>query len=459
MKNRFLTPMANNNDCFVPEIWAMESLAILQENMVAANLVHRDFSNEIAEFGDTVNTRRPNEFTAQRKTDTDDVTVQDASSTNVAVQLNQHIHTSFTIKDGERSKSMKDLVATYIQPAALSLARAVDQIVLGQYVHFLGNNAGQLGAMSSSNAKDYILDGRQVMNENKAYANGRNLIVTVDSETQMLKVAELTNAEKIGDNGTAMREASMGRRLGFDIFMSQNASYIGTGNTAKTGAINSVGGHAAGTTVLVVDGFTGTLTAGSFLKIAGDGTVLRVASSTATLGNATGITLTSGLKRAVADDAVVTVYTPGAVNLVAGYDAGYAKAIVVDGFTVAPKVGQLVAFGTASAVYTVIGAPTTTSITLDRPLEAAIANDDAVAIGPAGSYNLAFHKNALALVSRPLALPRSGLGASGGVASFNNIAMRVVMTYNGSSQGTLCTMDMLLGVKVLDTDLGCVILG
>ena len=106
LKNRFVIPMANDNDCYVPEIWAMESLAIMQENMVAASLVHRDFSNEIAEYGDTVNTRRPTEFEAKRKTDTDDVTVQDAVSTNVAVQLNQHIHTSFTIKDGEQSKSM-----------------------------------------------------------------------------------------------------------------------------------------------------------------------------------------------------------------------------------------------------------------------------------------------------------------------------------------------------------------
>lgn len=47
---------ANDNDAFVPEIWAQEGLAILEENMVAANLVHRDFENEIARFGDVVNT-------------------------------------------------------------------------------------------------------------------------------------------------------------------------------------------------------------------------------------------------------------------------------------------------------------------------------------------------------------------------------------------------------------------
>ncbi|MEX0827859.1 MAG: hypothetical protein WD005_02800, partial [Haliea sp.] len=48
-----------DNDAFVPEVWAQEGLAILEENMVAANLVHRDFENQIASFGDVVNTRRP----------------------------------------------------------------------------------------------------------------------------------------------------------------------------------------------------------------------------------------------------------------------------------------------------------------------------------------------------------------------------------------------------------------
>lgn len=38
----------NEGDAFIPEIWARQGLAILKENMVAGNLVHRDFSNQIA---------------------------------------------------------------------------------------------------------------------------------------------------------------------------------------------------------------------------------------------------------------------------------------------------------------------------------------------------------------------------------------------------------------------------
>ena len=71
---------ANDNDSFIPEIWANESLMILQNQMVMGNLVHRDFSDEVASFGDVVNTRRPNDFTSKRKTDADNVTVQDAVS-------------------------------------------------------------------------------------------------------------------------------------------------------------------------------------------------------------------------------------------------------------------------------------------------------------------------------------------------------------------------------------------
>lgn len=457
--NRFFS---NDLDAFVPELWSKESLAILEENMVAGNLVYREFSNTLANFGDTVNTRRPAEFEAKRKVVTDDVTIQDATATNVPVKLNQHIHTSFMLRDGEESLSFMDLVAVYLRPAMLAQARMIDQIVLGQFAQFLMNIAGSLDALSSSNAKDYILDTRQVLNENKAYVNGRNMVVNPSSETEMLKVDLFVSAEKVGDQGTALRQASLGQKLGFDIFMCQNMSSIATGNTKKTGAINNAGGYAAGVATLVVDGFTGTLTPGAFLTIAGDMTPLRIASTTATLGNATGIVLSTtspfnGLRRAVTDDAVINVYTPGAVNNASGYAVGYSKAITVDGFSVAPRVGQLVAFGTAAALYTIVGTPTTTSILLDRPLDAAISDDDAVCIGPPGDYNFAFHRDAIALVIRPLAMPR--VSAIAGSATYKNLSMRTVITYEGRGQGHLVTLDMLAGIKVLDTDLGAVLLG
>src|ERR1700722_3724839 len=85
-------------DAYIPELWANESIAILEENMVLGNLVHRDFEPLIAAYGDVVNTRKPGEFIPMRKTAADSVTVQTPTATSVPVVLNQHLHTSFIIK-------------------------------------------------------------------------------------------------------------------------------------------------------------------------------------------------------------------------------------------------------------------------------------------------------------------------------------------------------------------------
>jgi hypothetical protein len=92
---------ANDNDAFIPEIWAQEGLVILEENMVAANLVHRDFEDEIKNFGDVVNTRRPGNFKIARKIDGDTLVPQNANATNVQVPLDQWFTMPFTIRDGE----------------------------------------------------------------------------------------------------------------------------------------------------------------------------------------------------------------------------------------------------------------------------------------------------------------------------------------------------------------------
>lgn len=450
----------NDTDAYVPEFWANESLAILEENMVIGNLVHRDFEPIIQAHGDIVNTRRPGEFISTRKTPNDDVTVQDATATNVPVPLDQLLHVSFMIRDGEESKGFKSLVDEYMKPAMLAQARMVDQILLGQVYQFLLYTYGHLNGLSSSNAIQYITGVRNKMNINKAYVDGRNLIVTPNAETQFLQNAAFTDADRVGDNGTALREASLGRKLGFDTFMSQNQPSIATGNSTLAGAINLTAGYAAGTTVMTVDSFTGAVTTGNWLTVVGDDTPQQITAHTETLGNTTSITISPGLRSAVVDNAVVTTYTAGKINLTAGYAAGWAKPLVYDTFTVDPQVGHMVTFGTTTTKYSIVQVDTTAkTIVLDRPLVAALADNDNINISPPGEYNFAFHRNALALVSRPLAAPRAGIGAQSAVINVNGLSMRATITYNGTKQGTLVTLDMLLGIAVLDAKLGAVLLG
>jgi len=446
---------ANDNDAFIPEVWAQESLMILEANMVIANLVHRDFQNEIANFGDIVNTRRPDTFTAARKTDTDDVSTSDASSTNVQVPLNQHLYTSFLIRDGEQSKSFKDLVAEYLYPGVLSIAQSLDEIVSSMTYQFLANNAGLLGTDATKAA---VIAAREKLNDNKCPLQGRNLVVTPSTEGALLGITDFVAADRIGDEGTALREGSLGRKFGFDIYMCQNQPSIAAGNTIVTGAVNEGDGYVIGSTAITVDALSAAITNGSWCTIAGDAAPQKI---TGTTGGETptALVISPGLYRAVVDDAVVTIYTPGAINLSAGYDSGYVKSLAVDAFAVAPKVGQLVTIGAGASpeAYGLMSTPTTTAILPNLPLAAAATNDDAVGIGPAGDYNFAFHKNAVALVTRPLAQPIADTGVKSFVASYNGLSIRVTIGYNMTKQGHQVTLDLLAGVKELDSDLGCVL--
>lgn len=444
---------------FIPTWWANETLAILYEQMIASKLVNRDFDKYFQKFGDTVNTRRPREFVGKRKVKGDPVTTQDVIADNVAVRLDQWNHVSFIIDDVEQTMSMKKLQDEYAVPAAKALARMMDQTILGQYPRFLPNVSGVLGGLTGQNVKDGIIDLRQVMDDNKAYQEGRNLILTSKTEADMLRPEFFTSAEKVGDEGTALRTASLGTKLGINFFKDLNMSNVLPGNTTRTFQINLTAGYSTGTTSILVDTGTGEITPGTWIDIGG--IPYQVASRTGTAPT-TAVVLTYGLRKAVANDAAVTVYTPGAVNNAAGYVAGWSKDITVDGFSVAPRVGQFVSFGAdLSNRYTIIQVTGLTTILLDRALEVALTDNDTVNIGPAGAYNLCIHPNAITLAIRGLAPVIANTGALSDTRSDpeTGLTVRATISYDALYQRQRWTLDFLSGIQVLDTDLGAVLLG
>ena len=461
------TFFVNSVDAYTPQLWANESLLILHENLVAAQLVYQDFSPYIAEHGDTVNTRRPAKFTAIRKDVNDSVTTQDATATNVPVVLNQLPHVSFVIRDAQASKAFKDLVTEFLAPAMLAMAKIVDQSIIGQYTSFLGNQYGQIGGLNTAaNVRGYMLGVRQNMNVSQAPLTGRNLLWTPTSETAALNTDLFTQAQQVGDGGTALQNAVLGRKLGFDNYMSQLVSGVATSATNLVAGSGIVATAAAyGTTTITISGLTAAIPAGSWCTI--DSRPYRVVSSTGG-STPTAITITSpGLLASAAVNAVVQCYSSGTIAADYGSHTnylalGYAGPITITGLTNLPTPGQLVTFTTAStsATYTVIQVDSVNSaIGLDRPLDVALATSNTVNPGPAGQFNFAFHRNAIALVCRPLAMPPDGLGARAAVVNYNGLSMRALVAYNSDLQGVRVTLDMLYGVKVLDTNLGAVMLG
>jgi hypothetical protein len=457
---------ANDNDALIPEKWALEGLMQLEEQMVVANLVHRDFENEIANFGDTVNAHRPGEFKIRRKNDTTStLDKQDAVASNVPVKLNQWFYNSFIIKDGEQSKSFKDLLAMYLVPSMRTIARSIDRALIGHVHKFasFGTPAGRCGRLQnldSATSHEVVLEAREILNQNNAPLDeNRSLLLSSMSETALLKNTMFLKAMERGDGGNALTNANLGRILGFNTFLAQNVPYCNLLNAdVVVGTVTAaeVVGEAG-----ALDCTLGASVVGEFCNVAGNDQPTWITALTAAT---TDVTLNEPLKYATGAGAVLTLYA--AANVEATYAVAYDQQIEVSHTSgKAPQIGQLMAFGTGGSrhVYTIIEvdviSATNTYVMLDRPLDYSVAQNDAAFPGPAGSLNMALHRECVALVTRPVAVPPNAMGVLSGAGAYNGIGMRVSMQYDINAGGTVVNCDILAGIKELDTNLAVALLG
>lgn len=71
---------------------------------------------------------------------------------------------------------------------------------------------------------------------------------------------------------------------------------------------------------------------------------------------------------------------------------------------------------------------------------------------PRTYHNMAFHRDAFVLVTRPLPAPPAGHGAFSSVIEIDGIAVRVTKSYSQKDGGMLWTMDVLYGIAGMRND-------
>ena len=119
------------------------------------------------------------------------------------------------------------------------------------------------------------------------------------------------------------------------------------------------------------------------------------------------------------------------------------------------KVGDLFTIANDSTQYVVTKAASAGSneVAVEFYPAAAVAwaGDAAVTVHASSTENnLAFHKSAFALVSRPLALPMGSKNAA--IANYEGFGIRVVYDYDITYKKDIMSFDILVGTKTLDPE-------
>jgi hypothetical protein len=207
------------NTILTPDIIAREALMVLRNNAVMANLVHRDYSGEfVAGVGDTITIRKPATFSAKEFNGS--IEVQDATEGNVSVKMDKHLDVSFAVTSKELSLDIEDFSRQFLVPAMQAFQDKIDS-------YLLGLQSDVTNRFNATNViQDDIVDARKYLTSAAAPLTERRFVYGSDTEAKLLKTELFVSAEKVGDEGTALREASLGRKFGMDFYVDQNADAL-----------------------------------------------------------------------------------------------------------------------------------------------------------------------------------------------------------------------------------------
>ena len=207
MANQFLTA----------DIIAREALMLLRNNAVMSKLVHRDYSDEfVAGVGDTITIRKPAKFVA--KEFKSNIEVQDATTDSTTVTMDKHLDVSFAVTSKEMTLDIADFSAQLLVPAMQAFSDKIDNYILSLATADVTNKVASTG-----NIQNDIVDARKYLTQAAAPLTERNFVYNSNVEAELLKTDLFVSAEKVGDEGTALREASLGRKFGLDFYVDQNA--------------------------------------------------------------------------------------------------------------------------------------------------------------------------------------------------------------------------------------------
>lgn len=209
---------------FIPQIWNAQLLLDYRENVIAGNLVNRQYEGD-ARTGNTVKINTASAVAIKDYKTAGRITSADAiNSTSIDLLIDQEKSFDFYVDDIDRAQAAGSLDA-YSQSAAAGMAEDADKFILALVS---GAKAHQTATTVSTGdgALNVLRDLRKAMNKNKVPQGQRVAVVNAEFEALLLEAAsKITNVDKSG-SPAGLREASLGRLLGFDIVTSENLPVV-----------------------------------------------------------------------------------------------------------------------------------------------------------------------------------------------------------------------------------------
>lgn len=416
----------STHNLLTPTIIAKEALRLFKNNLVMGKTVFRGYENEFPgspKKGGTVTLRAPVKFSVTKARTRATSTMTEKSIT-MSVATQAHIAWSFNMLD--LTLTIEEYTERYLRPAAAKLANTVDADLCGLYDDIYNVVCETSGPVTPHT---FMVLGKamQKLDEEAVPPEDRVVVFNPAAHWSMANALSAFYVQEVA--GKAIRKGYLGSIAGADIYMDQNIKTHNTGSWATTG------------------------------EGSGDGTGKEVAT-----GNPTGVSGTTRIALCDFDIIDTRIFKVGdvfqiagcfAVNPMSGESTGALRQFVVTAETSCGSTGTTTEVPITIAISPeLIGTGAYKTVTSNPSGGAAV--DVIGEINCAIPQNLAFHKNAFALVMVPLEKPE---GAWGSTISDEGFSIRIVKAYDIDQDDELCRLDILYGVKTIYPEMGVRIMG
>lgn len=327
------------NTLLSPTTITKEALRILHNESTFIGNVNKSYNGRFAKtgakIGETLNIRKPNQFTIRRGRVAQ---VQDVNEETIPLTIQQPIGVDMKFDSRELTLTLDDFSERYIRPAVSRLTAALETDMLAYVLPRVPNAVVNAGGLALSDA----LNARAILSNHLAPSTDRYALVNTQQNVDVVNgTSTLFNNQT--EIGRQYKEGYMGRAAGFDWFESTTAPRFFAG--AGTGYLVNGANQSSPTPLLpgasqtlIVDTGTGQIAAGSVFTMAGvfevnpetkasNGKLRQFVVLSTNATNATQITIapaivTSGAKQNVtaapADNAPINILSTASNN----YDQG-----------------------------------------------------------------------------------------------------------------------------------------
>lgn len=395
---------------------AKAAVQILENELVAANLVYRgyedEFQNKVNGYmvGDTISIRKPTDFTVRTGAT---ASIQDIVEGKETFQVASQIGVDFKLSSVELTLNIDELSERVIRPAMIQLANSIDADVLSLYKdvwNWVGTPGNTIDTYADFSKGPERLDLSGVPNDRR---------VAILSPTDNWALAGSQTALYLQTVGQpAYRTGKIGQIAACETYMSQNVGVFTPGTRDNT-------------TPMVKGASQNTTWANQK-----DTESVPATQTLNTIGHDSSVTIAAG--------GVFTISGVYAVNPVTKATQAFLQQFVVKSAVTADQ--------TTTNTTTLTIAPAIITSGAFQTVSAAPADSATITfLGTASTnytQNMIFHPTAFGLVVVPMVRPKGAVDVA--VENYKGISARLIPYYDGTNDVANYRLDVLYGKKTID---------